>query len=73
MLLSQTLIRGVQSMTLPDSNSSSRPALDSELLKDAFHVLFHSTETHTQDGRNLGVGLTQATHASTSASRVVRP
>src|SRR5205807_7698224 len=58
MLLSQTLIRGVfQPITFPDSNSGSRPTLDSELLKDALHVLFHGTETHTQDGRNLGISL----------------
>src|SRR5439155_27071468 len=49
MLLSQILIGGVfQPITSPDSNSGSRPALDSELLKDALHVLFHSTEMNNE-------------------------
>ena len=49
MLLSQILIGGVfQPITFPDSNSGSRPALDSELLKDALHVLFHSTEMNNE-------------------------
>ena len=33
---------------IEDSNSGSRPALDSELLKDALHVLFHSTEMNNE-------------------------